>query len=170
MSVDILGTSCDQCRSTVQYIFTSTETKRLVRTDSPGRPPWLSHSSWTKPYKKYLLLDVYLHSSDGSSKRWRSMKETTSSWRVPENPCWAGPSLQRYSMLHTSLSVCRFRRLTCMQRGCAYCLTAQYFYCMLNSSVSVPIRISHWTVWRFVINSCVSVPVRTNRAIRLLQA
>ena len=47
MSVDILGTSCDQCRSMVQYTFTSTETRRLVRTDSPGRPPRLSHSSWT---------------------------------------------------------------------------------------------------------------------------
>ena len=43
MSVDILGT----CRSMVQYSFTSTETRRLVRTDSPGRPPRLSHSSWT---------------------------------------------------------------------------------------------------------------------------
>ena len=43
MSVDILGTSCDQCQSMVQYIFTSTETRRLVRTDSPGRPPRLSH-------------------------------------------------------------------------------------------------------------------------------
>ena len=38
MSVDIWGTSCDQCQSMVQYSFTSTETKRLVRTDSPGRP------------------------------------------------------------------------------------------------------------------------------------
>ena len=47
MSADILGTSCDQCRSMVQYSFTSTETSRLVRTDSPGRPPRLSHSSWT---------------------------------------------------------------------------------------------------------------------------
>ena len=28
----------------VQYCFTSTETIRLVRTDSPGRPPPLSHS------------------------------------------------------------------------------------------------------------------------------
>ena len=45
MSVDILGTSRDQCRSMVQYSFTSTETRRLVRTDSPGRPPRLSHSS-----------------------------------------------------------------------------------------------------------------------------
>ena len=47
MSVDILGTSGDQCRSMVQYSFTSTETRRFVRTDSPGRPPRLSHSSWT---------------------------------------------------------------------------------------------------------------------------
>ena len=47
MSLDILGTSCDQCRSMVQYSFTSTETRRLVRMDSPGRAPRLSHSSWT---------------------------------------------------------------------------------------------------------------------------
>ena len=48
MSADILGTSWDtQCRSMVQYSLTSTETRRLVRTDSPGRPPRLSHSSWT---------------------------------------------------------------------------------------------------------------------------
>ena len=47
MSVDILGTSWDQCASMVQYCFASTETIRLVRTESPGRPPRLSHSSWT---------------------------------------------------------------------------------------------------------------------------
>ena len=48
MSVDILGASWDQCRSmAVQYSFMSTEKWRLVRTDSPGRPPRLSHSSWT---------------------------------------------------------------------------------------------------------------------------
>ena len=47
MSTDILGTSWDQCRNMVQYSFTSTEARRLVRTDSPGRPPRLSHSSWT---------------------------------------------------------------------------------------------------------------------------
>ena len=56
MSVDILGTSWDQCRSMVQYNFTSTETRRLVRTDSPGRPPWLSHSSWTMACTYYWLL------------------------------------------------------------------------------------------------------------------
>ena len=47
MSVDILGTNCDQCLSMVQCCFTSTETVRLIRTESPGRPPRLSHSSWT---------------------------------------------------------------------------------------------------------------------------
>ena len=45
--VDILGTNCDQCMCMVQCCFTSTETIRLIRTGSPGRPPRLSHSSWT---------------------------------------------------------------------------------------------------------------------------
>ena len=35
MSGDILGTSWDQCRSMVQYSFTSTETRRLVRDGQP---------------------------------------------------------------------------------------------------------------------------------------
>jgi len=48
MSVDVLGTSWDQCQSMVQYSFMSTETRRLVRTDNPGWPPRLSHSSWTR--------------------------------------------------------------------------------------------------------------------------
>ena len=34
MSADILGTSWDRCRSTVQYSLTSTETRRLVRTEA----------------------------------------------------------------------------------------------------------------------------------------
>ena len=37
--------TCDKC--TVQCCFSSTETVRLIRTESPGWPPWLSHSSWT---------------------------------------------------------------------------------------------------------------------------
>ena len=43
--VDILGTNCDQCVCMVQCCFTSTETIRLIRTESPGRPSRLSHSS-----------------------------------------------------------------------------------------------------------------------------
>ena len=50
MSVDILGTNCDQCQSTVQCCFMSTETVKLIRIESPGRPPRLSHSSWTLNY------------------------------------------------------------------------------------------------------------------------
>ena len=42
-----VGTKCDQCLSMVQCCFTSTETVRLIRTESPGRQPRLSHSSWT---------------------------------------------------------------------------------------------------------------------------
>ena len=45
-SVDTLGTNCNQCVSVVHCCFTSTETIRLVRTESPGRPLRLSHSSW----------------------------------------------------------------------------------------------------------------------------
>ena len=41
------GTNCDQCLSMVQCCFTSAETVRLIRMESPGRPPQLSHSSWT---------------------------------------------------------------------------------------------------------------------------
>ena len=47
MSVDILGTNYDQCLSMVQCCSVSTETIMLVRTESPGRPSRLSHSSWT---------------------------------------------------------------------------------------------------------------------------
>ena len=55
MSVDILGTNCDQCRSMVQCCFTSAETVRLIRTESPGRPSRLSHSSWTLVEFMYLV-------------------------------------------------------------------------------------------------------------------
>ena len=63
MSADILGTSCDQCRSKVQYCFTSTETIRLVRTENPERPPRLSHSTWTMHCCCWsLLYGAILHS------------------------------------------------------------------------------------------------------------
>ena len=55
MSVDILGTCCDQCRSMVQYNFTSTETRRLVRTDSPGRPPRRPQLLNYVPWETFLL-------------------------------------------------------------------------------------------------------------------
>ena len=59
MSVDILGTNCDQCRSTVQCCFTSTETVRFIRTDSPGRQPRLWHSSWTLDGSESVSAHLY---------------------------------------------------------------------------------------------------------------
>ena len=61
MSVDILGTNCDQCVCMVQCCFTSTETIRLIRTGSPGRPPRLSQSSWTllRPQRRGCLLRTW---------------------------------------------------------------------------------------------------------------
>ena len=61
MSVGILGTNCDQCWSMVQYCFTSTETIRLVRTESPGWLPWLSHSSWALGFDLSGLLHLLHH-------------------------------------------------------------------------------------------------------------
>ena len=61
MSVDILGTNWDQCRSTVQCCFTSTEARRLVRTESPGRPPRLSHNSWTLKTRFHYALSYSSH-------------------------------------------------------------------------------------------------------------
>ena len=77
MSVDILGTSWDQCRSMVQYSFTSTETRRLVRTDSPGRPPQLSHSSWTMTNLELGICRLYRYSMEGTqhiSQRYWSQR------------------------------------------------------------------------------------------------
>ena len=34
--VDTLGKNCDECLCMVQFCFTSTETIRLIRTESPG--------------------------------------------------------------------------------------------------------------------------------------
>ena len=87
MPVDILGTNCDQCRSTVQLwcCFTSTETVRLVRTESPGRPPRLSHSSWTLRCLYTTGLYVYwpLLCPPGARIESRSATET---WRWQKNP------------------------------------------------------------------------------------
>ena len=38
----------------------STETRRLVRTDSPGRPPRLAHSSWTMWHTSDFILYTWL--------------------------------------------------------------------------------------------------------------
>ena len=89
MSVDILGTSWDQCRSMVQYSFTSTETRRLVRADSPGRPPRLSHSSWTM----YVLLFVH----------WLSRNILTSARRRRQAYAWVLSCSWHCGTVHVSV-------------------------------------------------------------------
>ena len=74
ISVNILGTNCDQCWSTVQCCFTSTETVRLVRTESPGRPPRLSHSSWTLKWK-------FVENGISFSRPWKSVKTEWGLWK-----------------------------------------------------------------------------------------
>ena len=68
---DILETNCDQCVCMVQCCSISTETVRLIRTGSPGRPPRLSHSSWT------LWSGQHKQSSHIHAKLYRS----TDPWR-----------------------------------------------------------------------------------------
>ena len=82
MSVDILGTSWNQCVSMVQYCFTSMETIRLVRTDNPGRPPRLSHSSWTmRVFLRRTKLGLFVIDS------WAKYKGNPSSHCLPVASC-----------------------------------------------------------------------------------
>ena len=76
MSVDILGTNCDQCVCVVQCCFTFTGTVRLIRTGSPGRPPRLSHSSWAL-YDKEIELSPKLQGVCPWPSLCRSL------WRFP---------------------------------------------------------------------------------------
>ena len=58
-----------QSRSMVQCCFTFTETVRLTRTESPGGPPRLSHSSWTlqdkvSPSSRLMYIHTYKYSDN----------------------------------------------------------------------------------------------------------
>ncbi len=79
----------------VQYSFTSTETRKLyVRTDSPGWPPRLSHSSWTMSY----WLSILSHEKSKfippspAPHTWVHISTFLSSWRKLQltsmNPLW----------------------------------------------------------------------------------
>ena len=77
--IDILETNYDQCVSMVQCCFTSTETVRLIRTESPGRPPRLSRSSWS------LKASVLFLST--SSLSW-CIASTETVWFTRDNEGW----------------------------------------------------------------------------------
>ena len=111
MSVDILGTNCDQCRSMVRCCFTSTETVRLIRTESPGRPPRLSHSSWTLP-------PVAIHTALSLLSPWNTAlgsKETIARSRWPPLRGRFGTSLSKVP--HWPIKPC------CRSERCVNCCT-----------------------------------------------
>ena len=119
MSSDVGWHIRDQCRSMVQYSFTSTETRRLVRTDCPGRPPRLSHSSWTmirrwgKRDTIYLLLHCH-HKNDSSikmgsdeSSRLGSLERVSSDGPLPVLLCFSAAMpflLWVYFVVHEKLN------------------------------------------------------------------
>ena len=107
MSVDILETSWDQCRSMVQYSFTSTETRRLVRTDSPGRPTRLSHSSWTMRTDVNLSLCFCTHRVVSFSKIWS--QQWMASWTGVVNHFGLAVCLTRNVVTGACLSQNRWR-------------------------------------------------------------
>ena len=98
------GQVVDQCRSIVQYIFTSTETRRLVRAGSPGGPPRLScdHCSGIGPY--FCNFAWASHSSGAVwDSRWPSWAVRPS--REPSGFCGRKAILNHTSALLT-LTAC----------------------------------------------------------------
>ena len=80
----------------VQCCFTSTETVRLIRTESPGRPPRLWHSSWTlgtplrvsalkvdSERKSHAAPSNRTHASPTTENRYRKL-DRQREWRTNE--------------------------------------------------------------------------------------
>ena len=67
MSVDIFGTGWDQCVSMVQKCPLRPRKSRLVRTENPGQPPRLSHSSWALTPLSRLSPVAYKKHTQGKS-------------------------------------------------------------------------------------------------------
>ena len=70
----------------VQHSFTSTETRKLVRTDSPGRPPRLSHSSWTMVWRwgnrKLIYLSLRCHNHNDTCIKMGSDESHFNVWLI----------------------------------------------------------------------------------------
>jgi len=141
MLVDILETSLDQCVSMVQFNFMSMETRRLIRADSPGRPPQLSHSSWTMqpprfPSHKnlkcwmnascYSLLCLFCNVADFSSS-WGNCLEQRRLSEVSMYVCfaWGLPT----PLLHAHLALCHWQSCwqTCIYHISSHTLQSHAF-------------------------------------------
>ena len=69
MSVDILGTNCDQCVCMVQCCFTSTETIRLIRDgeNEGGR-------GYGGGGREIIYLSLHCHHQKIPAVRWATMR------------------------------------------------------------------------------------------------
>ena len=112
----------------VQYSFTSTETRRLVRTDSPGWPPRLSHSSWTMRLEQQQKQLKY-----------------SCTMSCPCPPAHVQPIL----FTLCSSSVCGFHALcVCVCASVRECMHASMCACMcLQCSLTIWLRaeVHHWS-------------------------
>ena len=130
MSTDILGTNCDQRVCMVQCCFTSTETVKLIRTESPGRSPRPSHTSRTLS-GKYGSKRVNIWSSTALKQRTRAchsfpshLLDRSHSLDRFGKPCHAEPkqnsqlrhykAMTQVGVLHRDINV--WSRVRCARR------------------------------------------------------
>ena len=106
--VDILGTNCDQRLSMVQCCFTSTETVRFIRTGNPGRPPRLSHSSWTLICPEKIFNTKYPEAKSLPILANGGLLQETTGRNIQPSPLWIKESpsseihVSRMPKLHTA--------------------------------------------------------------------
>ena len=79
-------------------MFTSMETRRLIRTDSPGRPPRLSHSSWT--------MTVQHHAVQNLNQNTHSHTHSTFSFTFSFSVQLPVPALHNIHWTTVTLTVC----------------------------------------------------------------
>ena len=167
MSVDILGTSWDQCRSTIQYCFMSMETIGLVRTDSPGQPPRLPHSSWTmlvQENKHYVVMFCCLSSITGVC-RPQHIDMTPVLWPV----CAPLPAVPCHCVCTTassSLSLCVHRcqlfvvtvcaPLPALRCHCVHC--CQLFVVTVCTAASSSLSLCAHRCQLFLVTVCAPLP------------
>ena len=155
MSVDILGTSWDQCRSMVQCCFTSVVTKRLVRTDSPGWPPRLSHSSWTM---RPRALDHCFFLKEHCSHVYTKLVRQRSWWLAEYHPLVRGWWELWWRWTHSDqtswpvFSSSQNNTLATFSTLCCLLLLQVLVYCLFKLVVNC-------LVYRIILSSCVPMPV-----------
>ena len=138
----------------VQYSFTSTETRRLVRTDSPGRPPRLSHSSWTMILhnNSNCLYNYILTANHGRTDgvTLRSLATLTGRWTAQTKFYPWRKTNRDYIYRQTGAGVAQWRELPSLDRKVSGSIPGRegwwfyffWFFLNLQGQLSVLILIS----------------------------